>query len=76
MRFDDDEGMTLGQYVEFIAGLAGKKAVYQIEQNDSVSKAVYALMDTKKIKALGWKPLYTVSDGLRRSYQIYRERQE
>lgn len=73
---DDDEGMTLGQYAEFIAGLAGKKVVYQIEQNDSVSKAVYALMDTKKIKDLGWRPLYTVSGGLRRAYQIYIERKK
>ena len=73
---DDDEGMTLGQYAEFIAGLADKKVVYQIEHNDSVSKAVYALMDTKKIKSIGWKPLYTVSDGLRRTYQIYKEWQQ
>lgn len=73
---DDDEGITLGQYAEFIAGLAGKKVVYQIEQNDSVSKAVYALMDTKKIKDLGWRPLYTVSGGLRKAYQIYIERKK
>lgn len=74
MFADGDEGMTLGQYAEFIACLADKKVIYQIEQNDSVSKAVYALMDTKKIKDLGWTPLYTVSDGLKRAYQIYKER--
>ena len=72
---DDDEGLTLSEYAELIASLAGKKVVYQIEQNDSVSKAVYALMDTKKIKKLGWKPLYNVSDGLRKTYEIYKKRQ-
>lgn len=71
---DDDEGKTLGGYAEFMAGLAGKKVVYQIEDNASVSKATYALMGTEKIKKIGWKPMYTVSDGLRRAYQIYKER--
>lgn len=71
---DDDEGKTLGGYAEFMAGLAGKKVVYQIEDNASVSKATYALMSTEKIKKIGWKPMYTVSDGLRRAYQIYKER--
>lgn len=69
-----DEGKTLGGYAEFMAELAGKKVVYDIEDIASVSKATYALMSTEKIKNIGWKPMYTVSDGLRRAYKIYKER--
>lgn len=71
---DEDEGMTLGDYAGFMAGLAGKKVVFEIEENTSVSKASYALLNIDKLKAIGWKPMYTVSDGLRRTYQIYKER--
>lgn len=31
-------------------------------------------MDTKKIKEIGWNPLYRVSEGLKRTYSIYKER--
>lgn len=67
---DDDEGITLGGYAEFMAELAGKKVVYQIEDDTAASRASFALLDTTKLKNIGWKPLYTVSDGLRRTYQI------
>ena len=67
---DDDEGITLGGYAEFMAELAGKKVVYQIEDDAAASRASFALLDTTKLKNIGWKPLYTVSDGLKRTYEI------
>lgn len=66
----EDEGTTLGGYAEFMAELAGKKVVYQIEDDAAASKASFALLNISKLKALGWKPMYTVSDGLRRTYEI------
>lgn len=72
---DEDEGKTLGEYAEFLAELAGKKVIFDIENNPAASKATYALFNIEKIKKIGWKPMYTVSDGLRRTYQIYKERQ-
>ena len=57
-----------------MAELARKKVIYEIKDNASVSKATYALMSTEKIKKIGWKPMYTVSDGMRRAYWIYKER--
>lgn len=71
---DDDEGKTLADYAKFIAELAGEKVIFDIEDNASVSKATYALFNTEKIKALGWKPMYTVSEGLKRTYKIYKEK--
>lgn len=62
--------MTLADYAKYIAGLANRKVVFEIENNDSVSKATYALLDNSKIKSLGWKPKYSVIEGLSRTYKI------
>lgn len=67
---DENEGITLGGYAEFMAELAGRKVVYQIEDDASASRASFALLDISKIKCIGWEPLYTVSEGLRRTYRI------
>ena len=70
---DDDEGLTLGEYAEYIASLANLKVRYEIENNESVSKATFALLDTNKIKGIGWKPQYSVKDGLKRTYIIKKQ---
>lgn len=67
---DENEGITLGGYAEFMAELAGRKVVYQIEDDASASRASFALLDISKIRSIGWEPLYTVSEGLRRTYRI------
>ena len=72
----DDEGLTLGEYAEYIASLADKKVVYNIEANDSVSKSSYAVLDCTKLKAMGWKPIYSVRDALNRTYKILTERKK
>ncbi|MBO5469803.1 MAG: NAD-dependent epimerase/dehydratase family protein [Lachnospiraceae bacterium] len=71
---DDDEGMTLGEYAEFIASNAEKKVVFDIENNESSSKATYALLECKKLKSIGWEPLFSIKDALKRTYNIYIER--
>ena len=68
---EDDDGYTLGQYAECIAKLAGRDVVYSIEEDSAASKATYALLDTQKIKNMGWEPLYSVQDALERTYRIY-----
>ena len=73
---EEDEGRTLAGYAEQIAALAGKKVVCQIEEEEAVSKAVYALLNTEKLRSIGWKPLYSVSEGLERTYRIYAKRRE
>lgn len=45
-----------------------------IEKNEYTSKSTYALIDTNKIKKLNWKPLYTVKQGLKTTYDIYMEK--
>ena len=68
----EDEGLTLGEYAEYIASLVGRHVEYNIEKDESVSKADFALLDTSKIKALGWKPEYTVRDALSDIYNTYK----
>lgn len=61
---------TLADYANYIASFASKKVIFELENNDSVSKASYALLDTKKLKSIGWKPRYTVREGLLRTFNI------
>lgn len=67
---DEDEGLTLGEYAEYMAFLANKGVIYQIEDDEAASRASYALLNISKLKKLGWKPLYTVKEGLERTYKI------
>lgn len=71
---DDSEGKTLGDYARLIASFAGRRVIFDIPkmQDNTVSKANYAELDCTKLKSLGWKPLYTVSEGLRATYQKYK----
>ena len=69
----DYDGMTLGQYADYIAELGGKKVIYDIENNPDASQAQNALLDNSKIKKIGWMPLYSVLEGLNRTYSILRE---
>lgn len=71
---DNDEGMTLSEYAEYIASLANLKVRYEIENNESVSKATFAILDTRKIKSIGWEPQYSVREGLKRTYAIKKEK--
>lgn len=73
---DEDENMTLGEYAEYIAGLSDRKVIMQIEDNNSVSKAMYALLDISKIKKIGWSPIYSVKDALNKTFLIYKERNQ
>lgn len=66
----ENEGISLGGYAELIAKLANRNVIYQLEDDVATSRASYALMDNTKIKGIGWKPLYTVSDALLRTYEI------
>lgn len=70
----DDEGLTLGEYAAYIASLADKKVIFDLENaQKGASAASYALLDCKKLKALGWAPKYSVKDALKKTYGILKE---
>lgn len=68
----DYDGMTLGDYAEFIASLGGKKVIYEIENNPNASQAMNALLDNEKVKKIGFKPMYSVCEGIKRTFDIYK----
>lgn len=70
----DYDGTTLGGYAEFIASLNGNKVIYEINDDPNASRAINSLLDNSKIKALGFKPMYTVKDGLKRTFNILRDK--
>lgn len=70
----DDEGKNLGEYAGYIAHLAGKDVIFEIVDDENASKASYALLDISKLQGLGWKPRYSVSEALERTYNIKRAR--
>lgn len=71
----EDEGMTLGDYARYIGSLGKMNVTFQIENDQSASKATYALLDTTKISGIGWMPMITTKEGLKRTFLIYKQRQ-
>ena len=71
----EDDGMTLGDIAEYIASLAERKVIFDIAADEGASKATFALLDFSKIKKLGFKPMYSVKEGLKRTYLIKKELQ-
>lgn len=69
----DYDDTTLGGYAEYIASLSGNKVIYDIMDDPNASRAMNSLLDNNKIKSIGYKPMYTVKEGLKRTYQIYKE---
>lgn len=70
----DDEGMTLGDYASYIASLAGKKVIFDLENaQKGASAASYALLNCDKLKTLGWTPEYSVKDAIKRTYCVLKE---
>ena len=69
----DYDGLSLKDYAEYLASLSGNKVIFEIEDNPDASRAQNSLLDNKKIKEIGFVPLFSVRDGLKRAYQIYKE---
>ena len=69
----DYDGMTLGQYAEYIASLGDRKVVYDIEDNLNASQAINSLLDNNKIKKIGFLPIYSICGGIKRTYNILKK---
>ena len=70
---DESSDIMMKDLAGVIAGIAGKKVTFEIPdavEAAGYSKATKALLDGSKLKNLGWKPFYTIRDGIPRTIDI------
>lgn len=73
---DEASNITLKDLAKIIADHAGKQVVFEIPdavEAAGYSKATKALLDGSKLKKLGWKPFYTIQDGIPRTVDILKQ---
>ena len=67
--------ITLRDLASIIAEINGKKVVFELPdavEAAGYSKATKARLDGRKIRALGWKPMYDIKTGMKRTVKILR----
>lgn len=70
---DPESDITLKDLAALIAEHAGKKVVFELPdavESAGYSKATKAILDGSKLKAIGWKPMYTIAEGIVRTVDI------
>ena len=70
---DDTSDKTLKDIAEFLASISGSKVIYEIpneSESRGYSTVTKAVLAAKKIKRLGWKPLFSMEEGLRQTLNI------
>ncbi len=72
---DTGSNITLRELAGTAAAHAGTRVVYEIPdalEAAGYSRATKARLDGSKLRALGWRPLYTVREGIPRTIDILR----
>lgn len=70
-----DEVKSLREVAGILSAINNKQVVFEVpsgKEKQGFSVVQNALMDTKKIKGIGWTPQYELGDGLRRTVLILR----
>ena len=73
---DPSSDITLKELAQIIAGYAGKSVVFELPdeaERKGYSTATKALLDSSKLKSLGWKSIYDIRSGLIRTMDILKE---
>ncbi len=64
--------ITIRQLAEEIAHIGNKKVIMDIDKSVVTTPITKAVFSTKKLEALGWQPLYDITQGLRHSIETLR----
>ena len=70
---DEKSDITLKSLAKKIAAIAGKKVVFDLPdqvESEGYSKATKALMDSSKIRKIGWRSAIDIDRGLSSCFQI------
>lgn len=76
---DKSGDITLRDLAETIASIAKRKVVFNLPgpvESEGFSTATKALLDGTKLRSLGWKPTYNITDAVVRNYRILLSRQQ
>lgn len=71
-----DFGFSLFEIAKILSDYAGTKVVFDIPssiESSGYSKVTKALLNTSKLKALGWQAHYSIKEGLTRTVDILRQ---
>lgn len=70
---DSNSDITLREAAIYLAELAGKKVIYELprdEEKKGYSRATQAILNADKLGRIGWKPKYSIYEGLERTIGI------
>ena len=75
---EEHSDAILKELADYVAFLNGKKVIF--EMPDSIEEAGYsnatkARLDGHKLQGLGWRPKYTIKEGIERTINILRDRE-
>ena len=68
----EESNITIRQLAEKIAMIAGRKVVMDIRDDGNTTPISRAVFSTEKLESLGWRPLFTIDDGLRHTIEAMR----
>ena len=73
---DAASDVTLKEAAVYLASLSGRKVIYESPDSDErrgYSTVTKALLDSEKLRRLGWNAEYSIQDGLKRTITILRD---
>lgn len=73
---DAASNITLKELATLIADYVGTKVVFELPsktESTGYSKATKAIMSEKKIKEIGWFPMYSMGEGIRRTIKMLKD---
>jgi nucleoside-diphosphate-sugar epimerase len=68
----EESNITIRQLAEKIAMIAGRKVVMDVQDDGNTTPISRAVFSTEKLESLGWRPLFTIDDGLRHTIEAMR----
>lgn len=73
---DEKSDITLKELAQVLANINGKEVIFELpsdEEKKGFSTATKAILDSSKIKKLGWKARYDIYTGLKRTIEILKK---
>ena len=69
---NEESNITIRQLAEEIAKIGNKKVVFDLAANGNTTPITKAVFSTEKLNQLGWKPLFSIEEGLAHTIQSMR----